>query len=64
MVYGIPIKNKNAAQQRVKVIESGSQALRITELLSYSSLFKIPPKKLFDEILKEYNLLSDSDIKS
>ena len=61
LIYNIPMKNKNAAQQRVKVVESGNQALRVTDLLSYSNLFKIPPRILFDEILKEYNRLKNSD---
>lgn len=66
IVYGIPakLKNKNAAQQRVKMIETGKQALRVTDLKSYAQLYKIKPEKLFEEILKESSNIKDSDLKA
>lgn len=55
LVYGIPRNRRNAAQQRVKTIEAGKQALRVTDLSNYAALFKIKPHDLLKEILKEYN---------
>ena len=55
-IYKIPEtdSNINKAQQRVKMIESGRQALRITDFEKYANAFGKSSKKLFEEIHKEY----------